>query len=100
MHLINRQKVQAAIHQSIIDQLCPSLRTCDTGPDAFNNILADGIIHNALTAHGASTHPAYDLMGYPILARVDCIPLHTLPNGQHQLDSIHNLPAMLQPQAY
>ena len=97
-----KPQIQAALQQAIINQLMPEL--CSFKPTmTFKGIKPNGIIHNALTAHGASTHTAWDSMGYPILNQVDVIPIAMIPPAwqcMEYLDIADSVPHSLQPQTH
>jgi len=95
-------RYQATLHQAIICQLMPD--TCTFKPAmTFKALNKNGIIHNALTAHGASTLIAWDTFGYPILNKVDVIPITIIPPAWQcieALDLADSITHNLQPQAY
>jgi len=97
-------QIQSTFNQLIIDIL--TTMSPYKPSHKFTHLIYHGSMHNALTAHGASTHPAYNSSGYPVLNKVDVIPLTIMPEAWTTfpvcklLDSFHDLPANLQPQAY
>ena len=94
-------KLQAQLHQLIIDQLTTTQPTNLQSP--FKHIRLNGTLHNALTAHGAYTCTAWDNMGYPIIGRVDCIiegNPHKWYDCPQEIDQLCGLAATLQMQAF
>lgn len=94
------QPVTSILNQHLINLLMGTVLSACSQP--FKHLTRNGTMHNALTAHGASTHPAWDCMGYPIIGKCDVIP--TYPNQQWfdafpDLDAMCDLALQLQRQA-
>ncbi len=101
-----KPQIQAALHQAIINQLMPETVSF-TPTMTFNGIKAHGIIHNALTAHGATTHQHWSHAGYAEANKVDVIPVSLLMQDLPVLNQLladfdlpSRLPASLLHQAF
>lgn len=74
-------------NQLLINQLTGDCN-CRMIKSFAGHLAKGGYMHNALTAHGASTHPAFDDDGYLIAGRVVCIPSYPVPSWERDLPEL------------